>query len=103
MKQLIFLVVAFIYGCGSSQQQPVQQIPQPNPTPTPSPTPGGQPTFADIQAIMGRSCISCHANAAFTKTEQALKGSSARSRVQNATMPPPYATQLSAADKQTFL
>src|SRR6478752_1833363 len=102
MKLLIALFMLLI-ACGAPTPQQAQQpTPQPQPTPTPGPNPGGKTSFADAQAIMQKYCVDCHATAAFTKQEQALVASSAKNRVQNSTMPPPYSTQMSAGDKQKF-
>lgn len=102
MKLLIAFFILLV-ACGAPTQQQQTPQPGPQPTPTPNPNPGGKTSFADAQAIMQKYCVECHASAAFTKNEQALVASSAKSRVQNSTMPPPYSTQLSAGDKQKFL
>lgn len=103
MKLLLAILIMIAVSCGSPVQQGQQPQPQPQPSPTPSPNPGGKTSFADAQGIMQKYCVECHASAAFTKSEQALVASSAKSRVQNSTMPPPYSTQMSAGDKQKFL
>jgi hypothetical protein len=52
---------------------------------------------------MQNYCAECHAGAAFVKSEAGLIASSAKARVQNASMPPPYAEPLPAGDKAKFL
>lgn len=103
MKFLIGFLILILSACGAPAPQQPGQTNNPQPTPTPTPNPGGKTTFADEQGLMQKYCVECHASAAFTKQEQALIASTAKSRVQNATMPPPYATQMSAGDKQKFL
>jgi hypothetical protein len=98
---LLFLVL--VVACGGAPAPQATQQPQPTPGPTPTPTPGGKTSFADAQKIMQTYCIECHASAGFIKNEQALVASSAKARVQNTTMPPPYSNQMSAGDKQKFL
>jgi len=100
-----WLLLCMLVSCGvQPAQTPVEQKP---PTPggggDPDPDPNGKASFSDAQSVMQKYCVDCHASAAFTKNEQALIGSSAKSRVQNATMPPPYATPLPAAEKAKFL
>lgn len=102
MKLLIAFIMLFVVSCGAPTPQQGQQ-PQPQPTVTPTPNPGGKTSFADASAIMQKYCVECHASAAFTKSEQALIASSSKNRVQNSSMPPPYATQMQAADKAKFL
>jgi|SRR6478609_3121538 len=101
--KFLLAIVFLIVSCGGPAPQQQAQQPIPGPTPTPTPQPGGKTSFADAQSIMKNYCNDCHATAAFTKTEQALIASSAKSRVQNSTMPPPYASQMSAGDKTKFL
>jgi len=104
MRFLIAMLIMIMTGCGApAPQQQGQQPGQPQPTLTPTPNPGGKASFSDAQALMQKYCVECHATAAFTKNEQALIASSAKNRVQNSTMPPPYSTQMSAGDKQKFL
>ncbi len=100
MKKIILLL--FLFSCGAPVVEK-QADPIPIPAPNPKPNPGGKTSFAEAQSIMQTYCFDCHANAAFTKNETALVASSAKSRVQNSTMPPPYANQMSASDKQKFL
>jgi hypothetical protein len=100
--RLLALLFIVMTGCGAPQAQETQ-APTPQPTPNPTPNPGGKTSFAEAQRIMQTYCIECHASAAFTKTEQALIASSSKSRVQNSTMPPPYATPLPAGEKTKFL
>lgn len=102
--KLLIAIFMLLAACGAPapQQQPTPG-PSPTPGPTPTPTPGGKTSFADAQAIMQKYCVECHATAPFTKSEQALVASSAKNRVQNSTMPPPYSNQMSAGDKQKFL
>jgi mono/diheme cytochrome c family protein len=102
MKRLMALL--FLAGCGAAPQaqtEPPSTVPNP-PGPVNPPT-GGKTSFAEAQRIMQTYCIECHASAAFTKSEQALIASSSKSRVQNSSMPPPYATPLPAGDKAKFL
>jgi hypothetical protein len=101
MKRLLALLFVMT-ACGAPQPQETQ-VPVPQPTPGPGPNPGGKTSFAEAQRIMQTYCVECHASAAFTKSEQALVASSSKSRVQNSTMPPPYATPLPAGDKAKFL
>lgn len=99
---MLFLFLLTACG-GPSTVETEKPLPQPSPGPNPNPGPGAKPNFSEVQSIMQKYCIECHASAAFTKNEQALVASSSKSRVQNSTMPPPYATQLPAADKARFL
>jgi hypothetical protein len=104
MKIPSFVLALFLTACGgyeTSSQPPAGPTPQPTPNPTPGP--GGPTSFADVSKIMGQFCVECHAGAAFTKGEQQFRASSAKARVQNGTMPPPYATQMDATSKQKFL
>lgn len=105
MKFFLFLVSCILFSCGAPQAQEPVPVPQPvpGPNPNPNPNPGGKTSFAEAQSIMQKYCVECHASAAFTKTEQALVASSSKSRVQNSTMPPPYATPMAAGDKSKFL
>jgi hypothetical protein len=103
MKFIFALLFLLLASCGSPVQQQPPDTQQPSPGPTPTPTPGGKTSFADAQKLMQSYCIECHASAAFTKTSEALITSSAKARVQNSTMPPPYANQMSAGDKAKFL
>jgi mono/diheme cytochrome c family protein len=96
---LSFLIMTLSCGAPEADKEPTEPAPQP----TPSPTPGGRTSFAEAQSIMQSYCAECHANAGFIKSETALKASTAKARVQNATMPPPYADQMSAADRGKFL
>jgi len=101
MRFVFIMLVSLLAACGGfEQQQPQAPAPVPSPTPTPPGTGGG---FAEVSSIMSQYCISCHAGAAFTKSEANFRASSAKSRVQNATMPPPYSTQMDAASKAKFL
>lgn len=102
MKRLIALLF-IITSCGAPQPQAEDPAPLPQPSPGPVPNPGGKTSFAEAQRIMQAYCIDCHASAAFTKSEQALIASSSKSRVQNSTMPPPYATPLPAGEKAKYL
>lgn len=100
-----YFLIAFVLGvlsCGSPQAERPQYS-EPAPQPRPIPTPGGKPSFAEMQSIMQKYCVDCHSSAAFIKSETALIASTAKTRVQNATMPPPYAGQVSAADKARFI
>lgn len=104
MKFATLLALLLMTSCGgyeTSSEPPAGPVPQPTPQPTPGP--GGPTSFADVSKIMQQYCVECHAGAAFTKTEQQFRASSSKSRVQNGTMPPPYATQMDAASKQKFL
>lgn len=105
MKYFIaLLTVIFITACGYEQKPAESPGPGPAPTPTPIPGPGtGAVDFQAMTALMSTYCTECHAGAVFTKSEAGLKSSSARSRVQNSTMPPPYAKQMAAGDKTKFL
>lgn len=99
-------LIAFILGvlsCGAPQAQLAPPAKEPVPGPGPGPKPVGKPSFAEEQQIMQKYCIDCHASAAFTKSETALIASTAKNRVQNATMPPPYSVQMSPADKARFV
>lgn len=103
MKTGTFVVMLLLTACGgyeTSSQPPAGTAPLPTPTPTPTP---GPTSFADVSKIMAQYCVECHAGAGFTKTEQQFRASSAKARVQNGTMPPPYATQMDATSKQKFL
>lgn len=97
---LVFLITAF--ACGAPPA-PEQKTPGPVPVPNPKPQPGGKTSFADAQSIMQNYCVECHSGAAFIKSESALIASSAKARVQNASMPPPYAEPIPASDKAKFL
>ena len=102
MKRLLPFLL--LIGCGGTPQQPQSDpVPIPQPTGTPPPNPGGKTSFAEAQGIMKEYCAECHANAGFTKSEAALRASSAKSRVQNSTMPPPYANPIDATDKAKFM
>ncbi len=104
MKTILFLIMlAFTFSCGSPQPEPAAGVPDPIPQPTPKPGTGSGTSFAEAQSIMQEYCAECHANAGFLKTEAALKASSAKARVQNSSMPPPYANPMGAAEKQKFL
>lgn len=108
MKRAWILIIALsiVSSCGAPQETEPTPVPPaqplPGPTPGPTPTPGGKPAFAEMQTLMQKYCVECHAAAGFTKSEAALIGSSSRQRVQNATMPPPYALQMTPADKARF-
>jgi hypothetical protein len=101
MRKWLFL--AFVTSCGAPTQQAESPAPIPTPQPTGTPNPGGKTSFAEAQGIMQEYCSECHAGAAFTKSETALRASSAKSRVQNSTMPPPYANPISSGEKAKFL
>lgn len=104
MKFAILVLTMMITACGgyeTTSEPPAG--PAPLPTPTPTPGPGGPTSFADVSRIMQQYCVECHAGAAFTKSEQQFRASSSKARVQNGTMPPPYAKQMDAATKQKFL
>lgn len=105
MKIATFVLALILTACGgyeTSSEPPAGPAPLPTPAPTPGPG-GGQTSFADVSRIMTQYCVECHAGAAFTKTEQQFRASSSKARVQNGTMPPPYATQMDATSKQKFL
>lgn len=95
----LLLILVSCGGYETSSEPPAG----PAPTPTPTPGPGGPTSFADVSRIMNQYCVECHAGAAFTKTEAQFRASSSKARVQNGTMPPPYATQMDATSKQKFL
>lgn len=100
-----YFIIYFVLGvlsCGSPQAESPKYS-EPAPQPRPIPTPVGKPSFAEEQSIMQKYCAECHASAAFTKNETALIASTAKNRVQNATMPPPYAGQMSPTDKARFI
>lgn len=99
---MLFLFLLTACGAPAPQEAPAP-VPGPAPGPNPNPNPGGKTSFAEAQGIMQKYCVECHASAAFTKSEQALIASSSKSRVQNSTMPPPYATPLPAGEKARFL
>lgn len=110
MKNILFMLVfLLVASCGSA---PVPEekapVPVPNPNPNPNPQPGGKTSFADAKKVMDSYCVDCHGGAAFTKSEAGLIASSAKpggakERVQNGSMPPPYAEPLPAGDKAKFL
>lgn len=102
MKHAMLFLFLILTSCGAPAPQETP-VPAPFPTPGPNPNPGGKTSFAEAQGIMQKYCVECHASAAFTKSEQALIASSSKSRVQNSTMPPPYATPLPAGEKARFL
>lgn len=102
MKKIMFFGMMFLsLSCGAPVAD--KETPQPVPQPKPTPSPGGKTSFADAQSIMQSYCAECHANAGFIKSETALKASTAKARVQNATMPPPYADQMNATERGKFL
>lgn len=104
MKKILMVMALFLASCGGAPvPQEKQPTPVPNPNPNPNPNPGGRTSFADAQKVMQNFCVDCHAGAAFTKVESALTASSAKQRVQNGSMPPPYADPLPAGDKAKFL
>lgn len=100
--RILMIAFCFLLSCGAPVPQEEKQ-PAPAPSPNPKPQPGGKTSFADAQGIMQNYCSECHAGAAFTKSETALVASSAKARVQNGSMPPPYAEPLPAGDKAKFL
>jgi len=103
MRRLSILITSliFLWGCGSEREiEP--KVPVPVPTQTPNPNPGGGTTFADVQAITQTSCVRCHASDGFLKTEAGWRGSAAKTRVSNSSMPPAGTAEargLSAADR----
>lgn len=103
MKVAIFVLALIIMTACGGYETSSQPPAGPAPLPTPTPGPGGPTSFAEISQIMTQYCVECHAGAAFTKTEQQFRASSSKARVQNGTMPPPYATQMDPASKQKFL
>lgn len=107
MKFLWYLIalISGILSCGAPQveKHEYEKPPQNSSPPQVIVPQTGKPSFAEEQQIMQKYCVECHASSAFTKSEQALIGSTAKQRVQNATMPPNYATQLAAADKARFI
>lgn len=106
MRMVLMILVMLLTACGGYETKDNQAGPAPVPTPQPTPGPGPGPgavSFADVTQIMNQYCVDCHAGAAFTKSEQAFRAGSAKARVQNGTMPPPYAPPMDAASKQKFL
>jgi hypothetical protein len=99
-----FLLIIFLWGCGSQREvEPKAPVPQPQPTVIPQP---GQKSFADIQAITSASCLRCHTASQFLKSEAAWRGSEAKNRVSNNSMPPPgtpEARNLTPADRATLV
>jgi len=101
--RLLILAFCFLLSCGAPAPQEENTKPGPVVPPNPKPQPGGKTSFAEAQGIMQKYCAECHAGAAFVKSESGLIGSSAKARVQNASMPPTYADPLPAGDKAKFL
>lgn len=98
IRLLTFLL---LIACGSDETV--------NNTPAPKPDPGGPPggdgkiTYSDMEVLHDKYCIACHATG-FTESEAALRGSSAKTRVQNKSMPPPNApVKMSDKDRELYL
>jgi hypothetical protein len=102
VKKLLFLLMLMSCG-GAPVPEEKTPAPAPIPSPNPNPNPGGKTSFADAKKVMDNYCVDCHAGAAFTKSDAGLVASSAKQRVQNGSMPPPYAEPLPAGDKAKFL
>lgn len=86
MRIMLICVTLIFVSCGAPQRE--VEIPS-TPVPVPTPTPGGQVSFADVQAVTKVSCLRCHASDGFLKTEAAWRGSPAKTRLTNNSMPPP--------------
>lgn len=98
---LRILIVLFLVGCGSDSKEVTDDR---RPTPEPPGDDDTETSFADMQALHQEYCIACHASSAFTQSEQQLKGSSAKQRVQNKSMPPPNAPKkMSDEDRENYL
>ena len=98
-------ILLTVWGCGS-QREVEPKAPVPVPTVQPTPGPGGQTSFADVQAITKDYCLRCHSTAPFLQSEAGWKGSQAKTRVSNQSMPPPgtaEARNLSATDRQKLV
>lgn len=105
---LLFVLSFFIaVGCGAPEREVTPKPSFPAPIPSPAPDPGGQDiSFAEVQPIIQASCARCHASDGFIKSEAAWRGSAARTRTANSSMPPPGTAEargLSAADRQKLV
>ena len=90
MRFSIFLLIAFIGGCGDRvvEKEVPQQPTSPNPSPTN--TPGGEkPTYAEMKTLLTEFCSACHSTAQFYNGgEAALRSSRARDYIWSRRMPP---------------
>ncbi len=100
---LFFLFPMFaLVGCGSQREvEPKAPIPQPTGQPNP-----GSTSFADVQKITTDYCLRCHTTSQFLKSEAGWRGSAAKERLSNNSMPPagtPEARNLSQADRNKLI
>jgi hypothetical protein len=100
MKTLVIAFGFLVGACGftpGGEKVEYRDYPPDLPTPGPGPTPPGpgpEQGFAEVQKILTESCgyNGCHSStAAFIATEAGLRGSSAKTRITNGSMPPRYA------------
>lgn len=100
VKVYRFLFCCFLLSaCGSERQVEPKVPPVQKP---PVEIPKGEIKFADVQAITDVSCKRCHVSDQFLKNETSWRGSVAKTRVGNNSMPPPgtaEARNITAADR----
>ena len=107
MRILIFALL--LSSCGMMEPAEPADPPPVNVTivdpnnPDPDPDGGGDQgtTYAEIQTIIDRRCISCHAGIDFTLSEWQLRDSRAYEEVSGNNMPP--GNPLQGTERSTFL
>jgi hypothetical protein len=105
---LRFLIVALLVsGCGMMEPPEPAEPPEvnvtivdPNDRDPDQPGNGGT-SYAEIQTIIDRRCISCHAGIDFTLSESQLRDSRAYEEVDGDNMPP--GNPLQGSEKSKFL
>ena len=108
MKTLIIAsFFVFLFSCGSGETKVVRvpaDDPPAQPPRPPQPAPGGKTTFAEARQLIGIYCESCHANSPWLRDSASLKGSAAKARTQNNSMPPNNSpVKMGNADRQKLL
>lgn len=94
---IVCLITVLVMGCSA-------ESPSSGPPPVENPPPA-DPSFADVKPVIDRNCGKCHNGSVHPlkfDTAAKFKGSKAKARIANNTMPPAPAV-MSAEDKGKLL
>ena len=103
--KLLFVGAIFAVSCGGSDTVIEKEVPAPTgpTTPGPAPTPPGSNgdsiSYAEMQNILNKNCVSCHASADFMQSETLLRRSRVKDELTSRNMPPTGAKPMSEGDR----
>lgn len=94
---ITLLLIVLLTGCGTESNS--------TPPPAPEPSPSADPVWVEIKPIIDRNCGKCHNGQVHPlkfDTAQRFKGSKAKARITDRTMPP-TGTVMSDSDRTKLL